>query len=110
MGPRIRMGGGVTPRARRAWISCGSQRDDATFADALPRCAMIDVRAPIRQTGQARFSNGLTVRPGSAALCCRAFALILLACAGLVRAGGLYTAQVPVATQSDSDRAEGLKM
>ena len=49
------------------------------------------------------------MRPGAAAHRFCAFALILLACFGAVHAGGLYTAQVPVASQSDADRAEALK-
>ena len=50
------------------------------------------------------------MRPGAAAHHLRLFALIFLAWIGCVHAGaGLYTAQVPVASQSDEDRAEALK-
>ena len=51
------------------------------------------------------------MRPGEVAHRLRLFALAVLACAatGLAAAPGLYTAQVPVASQSDADRAEALK-
>ena len=49
------------------------------------------------------------MRPGAADHLVRVIALIFLACIGTVHAAGLYTAQVPVASQSDEDRAEALK-
>lgn len=70
---------------------------------------MIDVRAAIRQTGHDRPTGSKPLRRLPAAVVFPVLALLAGLLAGAAHGGGLYTAQVPVASQSDADRAEGLK-
>lgn len=49
------------------------------------------------------------VRSRFTAICLRTFALIVVSWSAVAGAGGLYTGQVPVGSQSEAERAEALK-